>query len=193
MKQSRAFSLVECILSILVLSGLLIAGMRAVEVGARMRSSASDDARAAALAEGMLAEVLSNYVGEPSTGLVGGLVTGLLGLDVGENSARKQTFDDIDDFSNWSESPPQYADGTAMSGYSGWTRAVKVENVTVANPAVTSGSRTGLVRVTVTVTTRRGKQVVLVALRADAMQAFYKVPYGKAATDLTFVNTAVLP
>ena len=193
MKTLRAFSLVECILSILVLSGLLIAGMRAVEVGAHMRASASEDARAAALAEGMLAEVLSNYVGEPSTGLIGGLVTGLLGVDVGENSVRKQTFDDIDDFSNWSESPPQYADGDPITGYTGWTRAVKVESVTVADPAVVSGSRTGLVRVTVTVTTRRGKQVVLSALRADAMQAFYRVPYGKAAADLTFVDTGVLP
>ncbi len=180
-------------MSIMVLSGLLIAGMRAVEVGAHMRASASEDARAAALAEGMLAEVLSNYAGEPSTGLIGGLVTGLLGVDLGEDSARKQTFDDIDDFANWSESPPQYGDGTPMTGFTGWTRAVKVESVTVANPAVTSGSRTGLVRVTVTVTTRRGKTTVLSALRADAMQAFYKVPNGKAATDLTFVNKAVLP
>lgn len=190
---ARGFTLVECIMSILVLGGLLLAGMRAVEVGARMRASASQDARSVALAEGLLTEVMSNYVGEPSTGLIGGLVTGLLGIDAGENSAQKQTFDDVDDYSNWSESPPQNADGTIISGYTGWSRTVLIENVTVADPTVTSVPRTGLVRITVTVKALNGKSVKISALRADAMQALYELPAGKAATDLTFVTKAVLP
>lgn len=193
MKTSRAFTLVESIMSILVLSGLLVAGMRGVEVAAKMRASAAEDARAAAMAEGMLTEVCSNYVGEPSTGLVGGLVTGLLGIDAGEDSARKQTFDDVDDYAGWTESPPQYADGTTIPGYTGWTRAVKVESVSVADPTTTSGSRTGLVRIVVTVTTRRGNVLRVTVLRADAMQACYELPEGKAPADLTFVNKAVLP
>ena len=191
--RNRGFTLIECVVSILVLGGLLVAGLQAVGVSTDMRASAAEDARAAAMAESMLSEVLSNYVGEPSSSLIGGLVSGTLGVDLGEVKTQKQTFDDIDDFSGWTESPPQFADGINISGYSGWTRAVLVENVDVANPENVSITRTGLVRVTVTVTTRRGKSVQVAALRADTMQSYYKVPNGHLPSDLSYVNVGELP
>ena len=171
----------------------MVAGLQAVQVGAKMRAGAAEVARATELAEGLLVEVASNYVGEPSSALIGGLVSGLLGIDSGENPSRKQTFDDVDDYAGWSESPPQYADGTTIAGFQGWTRAVQVVSVSVTNPEVVSGVRTGLVRISVRVTTRSGKVVTLSTLRADAMQSNYAIPNGKSVSDLTFVNKSVIP
>jgi hypothetical protein len=75
----------------------------------------------------------------------------LFGPEVGENSMSKSTFDDVDDFNNWSESPPQAKDGVGYSELSGWSRAVTVQWVTLADPGVVSLTDTGLKLVTVRV------------------------------------------
>lgn len=70
-----------------------------------------------------------------------------LGPDAGESAADKRTFDDVDDFQGWSESPPQDPVLRAVAGLSGWQRTVSVGYVTAALAA--SGSPTDYKRVTV--------------------------------------------
>jgi len=52
-----------------------------------------------------------------------------LGADAGETSTDKTTFDDIDDFDGWSESPPQDPVGRPVSSITGFERTVTVEYV----------------------------------------------------------------
>ena len=74
-----------------------------------------------------------------------------LGLDSGESSASRATFDDVDDYSSYSNSPPSKRDGTPLAGYAGWTRNVTVQwinPVTLAPSAV----ETGMKQITATAT-----------------------------------------
>ena len=47
-----------------------------------------------------------------------------IGRDPGETAGDKTTFDDIDDFNGYSESPPRYQDGTPMPGLDGFSMTV---------------------------------------------------------------------
>jgi len=96
-----------------------------------------------------LAEILAKPYADPE------IPSGSNGLDSGETSIRN-TFDDVDDYDNWVESPPLDSAGQAMAGYNGWTR-----EVWVVWAARTSGDPwmfydTGLKRVQVRVTAANG-------------------------------------
>jgi hypothetical protein len=177
----------------MVVGGLLVAGLSAARSQVDMQASASEEARAALLAADMLAEIQAHHTGDPNNGLIGGLISGLFGTDLGENAGDRTTFDDVDDYDGWTETPPTEMNGTVIPGYAGWTRAVQVQPVLLSNPATVAGSRTGLVRITVKVTTRSGRKFTYVCLRGDAMQSQYLVPQGRAATDVTFSTAGSLP
>ena len=189
----RGITLVECAVSVMVIGGLLVAGLSAARSQVDMQASASDEARAALLAADMLAEIQAHHTGDPNNGLIGGLISGLFGTDVGENAGDRTTFDDVDDYDGWTEMPPTEMNGSVIPGYSGWTRAVQVQPVLLSNPSMVSGSRTGLVRISVRVTTRTGRKFTFMCLRADAMQSQYLVPRGLSPTDVTFSTAGSLP
>lgn len=72
---------------------------------------------------------------------------GDLGPDAGETALSKTTFNDVDDFQGWSESPPQDPVGRALSGFSRYKRTVTVQYVDSSLAA--SGSATDYKLVTV--------------------------------------------
>ncbi len=75
----------------------------------------------------------------------------ILGIELGNLLADKTTLDDVDDFDGYAETPPLYADGTAMAGLSAWTRRVRVQWVDRNDPSLVVGSETGVKRIIVTV------------------------------------------
>lgn len=89
------------------------------------------------------------------------------GREFGEwGDGTRSEFDDVDDYENWSASPPQTKDGTDLTGYEGWTRQVAVHYVSLAaldNPIFTDE---GCKRITVTVTDDQGKETQFVSLRS---------------------------
>ena len=102
-------------------------------------------------------------------GLLGGSSGPTYGLDDGETSTNRSTWDDTDDYDDWSKSPPQTKDGTSLTEYSGWTRSVIVQKVNVGDPnnvISDSSDDDGLRRITVTVTAPDSTQTVLVGLRS---------------------------
>jgi len=75
-----------------------------------------------------------------------------LGIDSGENANDRATFDDIDDYDGWQKSPPQELDGSLLSDFSQFTRAVSVEYVNVNGADwVSSGVSTYYKKITITV------------------------------------------
>ncbi|GIK18001.1 MAG: prepilin-type N-terminal cleavage/methylation domain-containing protein [Leptolyngbya sp. PLA2] len=160
--QARGFSLVEVIVAILVLAALLAASLNTVAASASMQRHAADRARARVLALDLLNEARRHPYDDPIAG------SGT-GPGAGEINGTRSLFNDVDDFNGWSASPPQRTDGSAIPGFDGWTRACTVEYVSVANPATTVLTDSGVKRITVTV--YRGKQPMATAtgLRTRAL------------------------
>jgi len=155
-----AFTLVEAVLAMLVVALMLVAALNAVSAARAAELAFADRTRGAMLAQALLDEVLSRAYDDPEES------DAPLGPDDGETTRAK--FNDVDDYANWTESPPQNLDGTSMTDLAGWTRSVVVERVDGANPSgPAAGAETGLKRVTVTV--RRGARTVaqLTALAAN--------------------------
>lgn len=139
----RGFTLVEAVVSLLIVSTLFAAAMQAAATATRIQAVAARQSQAAALASSLLSEILQAGYSQP------GSTT--LGRDSGETSSSMANFNDVDDYDGWIESPPQDRDGVALPGAAGYTRTVAVVWVTLADPRVVSATDSGLKRITVTV------------------------------------------
>jgi hypothetical protein len=159
-RDRRAFSLVEAALSTLLVGILLVASLRAAAEVTRNRTVLAQAALAPALAQQLLSEILAAYYADSGSNPG-------FGPESGESTGTRSAFNDIDDYSGWSESPPRSKDGTTMSDYTGWTRSVQVARVSPSNPATVLSTDQGLKRITVTVTDPQGRQTTLVGLRAS--------------------------
>ncbi|MFN3166847.1 MAG: hypothetical protein ACE37H_07265 [Phycisphaeraceae bacterium] len=109
---------------------------------------------------------LAHYVYGTSTSL-DAASTPPLGPDTGEGTATRADFDDIDDYRNWSSTPPVDRDGNTIPGAEGYKRTVAVVYRQLANTNVTSPTDEGVLLVKVTIL-RNGKKVAeLRGLRTD--------------------------
>ncbi|MFO0830270.1 MAG: hypothetical protein U0637_00370 [Phycisphaerales bacterium] len=158
---SRAgITLVEAVLSMLVLAVLATAALAAVSQSRRARALVDEQSMGASLARSMLAEITALPYMEPSSTSIG--------VDSGESQSLRGTLDDVDDYNLYAESPCTTRDGAPVDGTDTWRRTVVVSWVPVSANTTPTGSDTGLKRVWVTV--RHGDRVVarLSALRAEA-------------------------
>lgn len=144
-RRHRAMTLVEVILALAVLGILLGSMTEAVSLSVRVQRSTAERAQAGVLASELLDTIAALAYSDPEGG------TGL-GVDAGELAADRATFDDVDDFHGWQESPPLDSAGAARAGLAGWARAATVEWVTPGTPTSPEIAETGVNRVTVTVT-----------------------------------------
>jgi hypothetical protein len=80
----------------------------------------------------------------------------------------RQTWNAVSDYNGLSESPPVSRAGTALSGFTGWTRTALVEWVDPSNPGNAAvGTDQGMKRITVTVTSPGGVVSKVVGLRSS--------------------------
>lgn len=156
-------SLVETVISLLILSGAFVATLNTVSASRATYLTTSDRLLGLTLAEDLLAELLAkDYREEDST---------LIGLDLLEaEGAGRSRYDDVDDYDGWSSSPPQLSDATQMQGVDGYTRSVEVDWVSSMSPDTPSNSDQGLKRVTVTVLRGERQIAQLVAYRAESYE-----------------------
>ena len=168
-------SLVEAVVSLVIVAVMLVAALGVVGGAARARIIQRNQCRATLLARHMLEEIMQCRYEDPDG-------APLFGAEPGEN---RPTFDDVDDFNNWEESPPQTRNGTPLPGYAGWKRSVKVVWADPNNPNAVLFTPTGLKKITVTATSLAGNPVTLTGLRAASS------PYEKKLkTAATFVSWA---
>lgn len=128
-------SLVEVVLSTAIIGTLLASVLSVVGVAAQRSARAHEAERAAWLARDLMAEVASRPCAFRTSGL---LFSGLdLDLDQGGVLTRdapgahpdRTAFNDIFDYDNWTSTPPVDVDGTAIPGFTGWTRNIDVDAV----------------------------------------------------------------
>lgn len=144
MRQRRGFSIIEAIMSMMMVGGLLVVALNTVGASVSAQQSTGDHGRGRLLATAMLSEILQLDYHDP-----GVVVTfGPEALEVGLTRA---AFDDVDDYTALSETTPQKKDGTALPGLTGWQRTVAVAFVDPTNLGTVAGSDLGVKRVTVQV------------------------------------------
>ncbi|MBK8915607.1 MAG: prepilin-type N-terminal cleavage/methylation domain-containing protein [Phycisphaerales bacterium] len=114
----RGITLVEAMICIVLVGVVLAASIHTVGAAKMTESRLADRATAEALAEELLAEILTRLYREPDAS------TGLLGADSGELS--RSQFDDVDDYHGFGETPPTDALLAPIVSLTGWRRSVTV-------------------------------------------------------------------
>ncbi len=141
----RGFTLVEAVMSMLIVGLMLVAALNTVGASRVSQSRNAEQAIGPGLAEDLMAEILSQYYQEP-------VDTPGFGREAGENGGERSMWDDIDDYDSWSKSPPQNKDGTDIPDLAGWGRAVTVCWAKSSDLSKENASDTGIKRIDVAVT-----------------------------------------
>ncbi len=132
--RSRGFTMVETAVSTLLVGLLLVGALRTAGSSMLAQNQSMRRAQAAALADSLMTDILGKSYMEP------GATASAITRESGESSTSKVSYDDVDDFNQWQEQPPQAADGTALSNLSGWKRKVLVSWVSVSGTTIASTS-----------------------------------------------------
>lgn len=156
-------SLVEVVVSTLLVGLVLAGAMQCLGGVLRGRTNAADAARAQHLAQQLMAEIVAQPYKDSSW-------LSYFGRELDElliSDGSRKRFDDVDDYVGWSSSPPEDQRGNDLPNLSGWRREATVAWVYPSDPATVSPTDRGVKRITVTVR-RDGKTLAtLVALRAE--------------------------
>jgi len=153
-------SLVELVIASLIVSLMLVAALNTLGSSARASVICAERCVGANLARQLLAEVVQAPYRDPSGG------EDRFGPERDERVARRD-WDDVDDYRHWRASPPERKDGTPLVTAAGWAREAHVDYVLPEDPTRTTGSETGLKRITVTAVSPGGKRITVSALRSD--------------------------
>ncbi len=144
-------TMIEVVIATL-LSGVVIVGALNVMGGAtKTRVVIATSMEGPALANELLAEIMSQSYEDPEAPGTGGFFG--VGKESGETS--RSTFDDVDDYLMYSESPPLDSNDLPMAQYPGWTRSVSWTYGKRSDGSF-SFMPAGLTKVIVTVTSPEG-------------------------------------
>ena len=117
------------------------------------------------LAESLLEEILQLSYEDPDGSPIWGIES-----NETQSPTDRSEFDDLDDYDDWTETPPKNKQGVALSGFTGWTRSVDIKKLQQSNPNTTISDGTpdkGMRRVSVTVTDPNGKTTTVSGWRAE--------------------------
>jgi Tfp pilus assembly protein PilW len=173
----RGLTLAEVAISTLLTGLVMVGALRCVGAVWRTWEVAADRNAGTALASQLLDEVLSQPYAEAGGGF---------GPEAGETT--RAGFDDVDDFDNWTESPPADAAGNPLAGLAGWIRSVDVKKLAKNSYTETpdgSGDK-GLRKITVTVTDPGSRTHTTVAFRSSVAGTLQ--PQGVDVTIVTWVG-----
>lgn len=157
----RAFTMVEAVFSVVLVGGLVVVSLDTLGASKLAQKNVGDRALGQLLASSLMSEILDQSYQDPND-------TPINGLELTENLLLRTTFDDVDDYLNWTASPPTNRDGTTIPNLTGWQQSVKIEVVDPANLSTRRSTDTGVKRVTVTI--KRNNVVVstLVGVKTGA-------------------------
>jgi prepilin-type N-terminal cleavage/methylation domain-containing protein len=157
----RGLTLIECVVSMLLISLVMVGALAAVGGSHRMQLVASDQVLGQQLAMGLIQEVLAQRYEEPIDSV-------LFGPEGPEIRGGRALYDDVDDYNGLVDSPPSDQNGNALPGFAGWSRQVTVEWADPVTLQPTTTADTLLKRITVVVT-HGGKTIAtLVSYRSAA-------------------------
>jgi MSHA pilin protein MshD len=123
------FTLIEILLSlaILVLAVPILASV--FPWGTKQPAEAREQSQAVLLAQELMEEVLTRKWDENATPPGKTNVPSTIGLDAGEVAGDRSTYDDIDDYDGFVDSPMHDALGTTLSAFTGFWSQVSISYV----------------------------------------------------------------
>jgi len=163
----RALTLVEVMMSVVLVGGLLVATLNVVGSVFCTHRVAAEQQQAHDLGVSLLDEILQTRYHEPED-------ANNFGPEGGEDTLTRSDFDDVDDYHNWIASPPQGRDGLALPGHDNWERSVTVQWAEPVDPQQNVIVDKGLKRVIVTVRSPRGASYTQEGLRSGAGMLEYQ-------------------
>ena len=142
----RGITMAETVVSTLLIGFVLVSTLEIVGPMARSNSVHADRLVAANLAREISEEIALKWFTDPDVDS-----GDAIGVDVGERSAIRADFDDIDDYDGWSSSPPMLSSNQSNIYLNGWERKVKVQHVSPTDLDTASVSSTGVKKIVVKV------------------------------------------
>lgn len=162
----------ESLIAVLLVGLLMVAALNSVGATKRRELHSLDQIRGQQLAAALLNEILLQAYAEPVTAAVFGPESGEAG--------NRSLFDDVDDYHNWSASPPTDRSGQAIAGFTGWTQNVSVQWANPTTLAATTAGNTGLKKIAVTVA--KGAKTIATAAGYRSMGWVQTIPTPDQAT-----------
>ncbi len=163
-RPAPAFSLAETVMSVVIVGGLVVASLHTVGSATLAQRQMGNSGRGQLLAHDLMTEILQQDYEEP-------IDTPVLGRESGESGGSRPDYDDVDDYDNWSASPPQYKDGTDMPDLDGWSRSVVVNWVNPASGTFVMMAESNLKRIEITVKCKGETTAIISAWRTGAKQS----------------------
>ena len=165
-RQRQGLTMVEVAACTVLVALVLAAALQTAGAAKVTQTRAADLVLAQTLGQAMLAEVMHKPFLDPET--VDPKNPGPAGVEVGEDSTKKTTFDDVDDFAKWIEAPPQDSSGAALLGREDWRREVTVQWVDPDDLTTVRTTATDAKKVTVNVLRGGRRLSTLTAVRTNA-------------------------
>jgi len=162
------FAMIEVVMATAIIGGLAVGALTLVASAAQQKTNAANLARGQMLSRSLAEEISTRPVVDWSSGhgLDINIDLGAVKVTGTDNKpttptgkpGNRSTFTKIDDYRNYTDSPPTDEDGNVIAGYTGWTRSVKISPVQLQNPSTASADETGLRCIMVT-TSYNGKTI----------------------------------
>jgi hypothetical protein len=140
----RGSSLAELVVTTVLVGVLMTAALSSTGQSLLSQRKCGDRVIGRYLSQSLLADIQAKAFKDPDA------IVPLLGVDMGETLGQPSSYDDVDDYNGYSESPPKKPDGTPLSGYAGWSRAVQVESLDPVTLEASTSADTGYKRIKVT-------------------------------------------
>ncbi len=122
-RRSIGITMLEVVVSTFLVSVLLVTALTTLGIATRAGTTSSRRAQAVLLASDLMDEILLQSYLEPD-------LTPTFGTEGRvERSGIRADFDDVDDYHDWTASPPQAKRGTVSKLSSTWSREVTVNHV----------------------------------------------------------------
>jgi type II secretory pathway pseudopilin PulG len=150
-RRGGGFSYMEMLVSAVIISVLLVAGLRLSGNLARSQQGAVELDNANRLTLLLIEEMKGQAYTDPQQ-------PSNFGREGDETAANRSGFDDLDDYANWVKQPPDDSSGRSLSQYPDLSREVQVRFVAANNFTQTVTTDQGFKAVTITV--RRGNRIV---------------------------------
>ncbi len=151
----------EVAASTVIVGILMVASLSTIAASRRSQVGESNKVRGIAIAEALISEIANLPMREPSCDCG-------FGLETGESGTNRINFDDVDDYRGLVDAPLKSRNGTALPGYTAFTRSVFVDMVSAGDWNAISGSYSGIYRITVVIRVGTSEVCRLVTYRTSA-------------------------
>lgn len=173
MTRTAAYSLIETVMASMLVSIMIVTAVHAMAFVARTTSGTYEAEVAYRLAQELLCEISSRAFSDPDR------VTTELGIDPGESASRPSTWDDFDDYNQWTNSSLEASLGGSLGDSAGWSMGVKCTYCDPLDPLQNETIPTSLKKCVVRLISPSGHGFEFMALRSDQGTSLGALPAAK--------------